>query len=108
MLCASPILVLGFFLDDFGRVVGAWICTVLVLAAARSRWDLRNRVWYWVIVMVASLCQIPLIMFVPWMRRDLSYWNLLPLGFFDYVVVYWCINLAERVATRNDDVKPPG
>ena len=100
MLYTSPIMMLFAFLGDWQRGLGAWICAGIVLLVIRTRWDLKDRGWFWMTVVITGFLQIPLVRYVPWSNTNLSYASLLPIGLLDYALVYGCVVLAEKVAKR--------
>ena len=100
VFCLSP---LFFILDHvYGTrtATGACICLTMVLAAAWMRWDLRHHVWYWIIIVLAILLQVPLVQLFPWERRTISPFSVYPVGMLDVAIVYGCLKLAEKVTTK--------
>jgi hypothetical protein len=102
MLCLSPICFLFIYLGDLKIGLGAWACAAIVLAAVRERWDLRDRVWFWIVITVSIVLQIPFILFVPWNNKHWSYISLLPIGFLDYLIVSGSIKLVEKVMKKSE------
>ena len=100
MLYASPIMLLFTCLGDWQRGLGAWSCAGIVILVARARWDLKDRSWFWVTIVVMGVLQIPLVRYVPWSNTNLSYASLLPVGLLDYAIVYGCVMLGEKVMKR--------
>jgi hypothetical protein len=76
------------------------ICAGLVMLVIITRWDLRKHVWFWVVIILAAFVQVPLVLFIPWKNRNLTGISLLPVAVLDYVIVYGCVKLAEKVAKR--------
>lgn len=100
MLIASPILMLFTYLGEFDQGIGAWICAGFIVLTVKAHWDLRKHLWFWAAILLATALQVPFVMFVPWTRRYWSMMVLLPFALLDYVVIKWCIKLAENVAKR--------
>lgn len=100
-ICASPLYFLFAYFGDPGRGQAATVCAIALAFAARPFWDLRNRVWYWITLVVITLLHILLILLVPWPYKQLSYVALLPAWFVDFVVAYKIIRLVENVVEKN-------
>jgi hypothetical protein len=100
LLCSSPI-VMAFAM--FGKVwigFGAWMCTGLVLLVVRKRWDLRIHFWFWTTIAFAELLQVPVVLFMPWNDRRLTWITFLPIAVLDYGLVYGCVKLIEKLMVR--------
>jgi hypothetical protein len=95
-LCTSPIFILYVILGDTGRGRAAWLSAMMIALVARYFWDLRNRVWFWVAIVVIVLVHVPLIVLVPWSSKHLTYVALLPLGLLDIAFAYGIIRLVEN------------
>lgn len=95
MLIALPVFLLFCFLGKWEIGIGAWICAGLVILVVRQRWDLRRHFWFWMVVALAILLQIPVVLLIPWNNRSLTGISLLPVGLLDYGLVYGCIKLVE-------------
>lgn len=100
MLCLSPIPLVFVCFGQYQTGVGAWVCSGIVTMAARVRWDLRNHIWYWVVLAFGVLLQVPLIVLIPWTNGKLNYFNALPIAVLDYLVLYGCIKLVEKLLKR--------
>ena len=101
LLFALPVLFIFIFLGNWEMGIGAWICTGLVLIVVRSHWDLRGSPWFWLSIGVALLLQVPIVLLVPWGNRGLTGISLLPVAVVDYGLVWGCVKLAEKMASRN-------
>jgi hypothetical protein len=105
LICSLPILITFAI---FGKVwigFGTWICFVTVMFVVRIRWDLRRYFWFWTTVAFAGLLQIPIVLLIPWGNSNLTRITFFPVGVFDFLTVYGCIGLAERMQRRS---KGPG
>jgi hypothetical protein len=71
----------------------------------RIRWDLRRYFWFWTTVAFAGLLQIPIVLLIPWGNSNLTRITFFPVGVLDFLTVYGCIGLAERMLRRS---KGPG
>ncbi len=100
MLLLSPLFFFFVHLGDLRKAGGSWACAGILVLTVRSRWDLRNRIWFWILTVFLALLQIPFILFFPWENKHLSYVGLLPAGALDYVIMYGSIKLAEKLTAR--------
>jgi hypothetical protein len=106
MLIALPVFILFCILKRWEMGIGAWICAGLVVAIVRQRWDLRRRLWFWIVISAAFLLQVPLVVLIPWNDRNLTGISLLPVAVLDYGFVYGCIKLIEKAtggSTRREN-----
>ena len=99
-LCSSPVLVIFFFVGGLQLGFGAWICFSFVMLVVRIRWDLRRYVWFWITIGLALLCQIPLVLMIPWNDRNLTWITAFPVALLDYAAIYGCIRLLEKLMKR--------
>jgi hypothetical protein len=101
MLFTSPVFLLCVFLGKVEEGFGVWICAGIVVLSIIVRWDLRKSGWFWLVILIAALLQIPFIAFVPWTNRHMSFVSFLPFGVLDYAMVYGCIKLFEKLIAGN-------
>ena len=99
-LCASPLLLLFTYFGDPGRGRVAAICGSVILLCAKIFWSLRRLVLFWLSLTVVTLCQIPLILLIPWSNRDYPGIVLLPLAFLDFATVYGIFKLVEKMTKK--------
>jgi hypothetical protein len=52
--------------------IGVGGCTIVLLAIAKVRWDLRMKWWFWLALCVGAALQIPLILLMPWSDHYLT------------------------------------
>ena len=102
MAASFPVAVIVSSLKGIDKGVGAWICTGILLGAARSRWDLRNHVWYWIVVALGGALQTLFVLVVPWGEKYRSYIAYLPVACLDYGIVYGALLLFERITAKGD------
>ena len=99
-ICTSPLFFLFAYFGDSGRGQAAWVSAISLVTAARFLWDLRTRVWFWLTITTIALLHVPLIAFIPWPLKQLSYVALLPAGFLDFAIAYGIIRLLEHRVER--------
>jgi hypothetical protein len=98
---SSPLYFLFDHLGDPGRARAAVCAGIVIIAAVRSRWDLRRSVLFWATIALLILAHVPLILLTPWTNDNLPSISLLPFGMLDFVVMYGCIKLVEK-AMKSD------
>jgi hypothetical protein len=81
-----------------GRV--ASICAAMIVTTVWMRWDLRKRVWFWVMIAILILLHLPLVMLLPWTNNNYPSIVLLPVALLDLAIIYGIIKLAEKTMTR--------
>ena len=99
-ICMFAIYVVFDERGDPGRGQAAAISAGAIALAARLVWDLRNRVWFWVVITIIVFLHVPFILLIPWKFRQLSYVALLPACLLDFVIVYGIIRLIENVVEK--------
>ena len=78
----------------------------MIVLVARTRWDLRRHVWFWTTIVLAGLLQVPVVLFVPWKDRNLTWITFLPVALLEYGLAYGCLKLIETMtATSTSDAK---
>ena len=108
-----PIWGLYAYFGDPGRGQAVWVSSVAICFAARYFWDLRNRVWFWLTIMLVVLLHVPLIVLIPWPFKQLTFIAALPFGFADFGIAYGIIQLVENLVERrskqssNDNASAP-
>src|SRR5579875_4226857 len=80
--------------------LGACICVAVFMIALRATWVLHRHRWYWAAVAVAVVLQVPFAFCVPWTSHAYRGTALLPFGFVDFLAVWGCIRIAERMRKR--------
>jgi len=105
MLFTSPVIIIFAYLGKFDKSLGAWACAAIVVHSIRAHWSLRTNPWFGLAITAAVVIQLPFAVPVPWSDRYMSMVALLPFALLDYVVVEWCIKLADKIA--NKQPSPP-
>lgn len=99
LLILCEFAVFAFFLC-FGQAemgMGAAICAAVFLIALRTTWALHIYRWYWGAIAVAIVLQYPFAFYFPWSSHAFRGTSLFPLGFLDFLLVWGCIKLTEKV-----------
>jgi hypothetical protein len=88
------------YFGDARRGATAWFSGIVAFVAVRMFWGLRRLMWFWTTIAVILVYHILLIVLLPWPFEQLSYIQLLPLGFLDLGLAYGIIRLAEKLMDR--------
>lgn len=99
-VCTAPVFLLFAYFGDPGRGQAAWVSAMMIALASRFLWDLRTRRWFWISIVTIVLLHVPLILYISWPLKQLSYVALLPAGLADFAVVYGLIRLVETAVER--------
>ena len=98
LLCAMPLFILFAWLGDIDRGLAATFVSLVVFATARLRWDLRKRAWFWAALTVIAVAELLLVLIIPWANEPYSSsFAMYPMGIADFVLVYGCVSLVEKV-----------
>jgi hypothetical protein len=68
--CASPLFFVFALLGDPGKGRVALVCAAVTIIAVRSRWDLRERPWFWVTIATIIALHVPLVLLVRWPQNS--------------------------------------
>jgi len=77
--------------------VGVGGCTIVLLAVARIRWDLKAEWWFWVSLSIGAALQLPLIFLMPWAAPHLTGIGAMAFVIPGFLVALGCVFLAEKV-----------
>jgi len=100
ILCEFAVFVLFLVFGQPKIGLGTCICVAVFLIALRATWVLHDHRWYWGAVAIAVALQAPFVLYVPWTNHAYRGTALLPFGFVDFLVVWGCIKLTEKVMRR--------
>ena len=76
---------------------GAGACSAALIVAAKSRWDLRGRWWFWVALSLGAMLQLPLILLMPWAAPHLSGPGAAIFVLPGFLMALGCVFLAEKI-----------
>jgi hypothetical protein len=77
--------------------VGVGGCTIVLIAVARIRWDLKGEWWFWVALCLGAPLQLPLILLMPWSDRYLTGIGAMAFVIPGFLMALGCVFLAEKV-----------
>lgn len=95
--CIFPVFVTFLVLDKPVLGVSICFCIAVLLTAMRFTWNLREHYWYWVAVVISISIQPLFVLYVPWSNHAYRGTALLPFGMLDYLLVWGCIKLTQKV-----------
>jgi hypothetical protein len=75
----------------------AAIALCMVVLNVGMFWRSRSRVWFWITVAVLSLAHSLLIVLIHWPRSTMIGRALLPIGGLDFLIIFGCMKLSQRL-----------
>jgi hypothetical protein len=76
---------------------GAGACAIAMMIAAKTRWDLKTKWWFWIALCLGGALQLPFGLLLPWSDRYLSGTGALAFVIPGFLLAYGCIFLAEKL-----------
>lgn len=96
---------LFFFIDHLGTydlAMNICFCLFVNAAVIRTRWKLRNYVWFWVVMVLIVVLELPIAFTVRWPSRQ---WvpavALLPIAFAGYLFAMGVVKLVEHFMVKD-------
>jgi hypothetical protein len=80
--------------------VGVGGCTIVLLAVARIRWDLKGKWWFWGALCIGAALQLPLLFLMPWAAPHLTGIGAMAFVIPGFLMALGCVFLAEKVFAR--------
>ena len=77
--------------------VGLGPCSIVLIVAAKARWDLKGKWWFWVALCMGAALQLPLIFLVPWAAPHLNGIGAMAFAIPGFLMALGCVFLAEKV-----------
>lgn len=99
----APVYILFILLgkEELGRSV--FIVLGMTMIAIRVRWDLRNRPWFWAIIILLLLAHVPLLFLFRW-PHGYHGWlpavGTLPIGLADVLIILGAVHLVEKFVVK--------
>jgi EamA domain-containing membrane protein RarD len=85
--------------------IGVACCLIGLIVAAKVRWDLRGRWWFWVALCVGALMQLPLVLFMPWSNRYLTGTSATAFVIPGFLMALGCVFFAEKIFANSTSPK---
>ena len=80
--------------EELGRSVS--FVLMMTAVAIRIRWDLRKRVWFWVVIASVLALHVPLLFLLRWPEGWLPAIGTLPLGLADLLIYLGVVAFIEK------------
>lgn len=80
--------------------VGIGGCTIVLLAVAKIRWDLKREWWFWAALCIGAALQLPLIFLLPWAVPHLTGIGAMAFVIPGFVMALGCVFLAEKISAH--------
>jgi hypothetical protein len=101
LLCTAP---LSFVIADPGRARAAAVCAGVFGYTIWSRWHLRHKVWFWIVLALLAAAHLPLILLVRWSDTSLPPYGLIPIMLVDLAYVCGPIWLIEEAMSKDSKI----
>ena|SRR5271154_6323248 len=98
-LCA-PIYFLVAHLSNPGEARAAALCIGVLLFVLRAFWSLRERLWFWAIIVAVALSEAFLVTRISWSSKDITGPILSVIAIADFILIYGIISVARRMLVR--------
>lgn len=80
---------------------GSSACSVALIVAARSRWELKDRWWFWAALGLGAALQLPIILMMPWATPHLSGIGAMIFALPGFLIALGCIFVGENIFANN-------
>lgn len=93
-----------FFVRHFGgpdRALTVFLSLATVMVAAGICWDLRNRLWFWVVTVLLLGLHIPLVIMLHWPHYWIPGVVLTPIGLLDILIMVKIIRFVQKYIVRD-------
>jgi peptidoglycan/LPS O-acetylase OafA/YrhL len=76
---------------------GTGACTIALMVAAKTRWELKGKWWFWAALCVGAAVQLPLVFLMPWAAPHLTGMGAMAFVIPGFLMALGCLFLAEKV-----------
>ena len=99
VLATSPICVIFLYLGKPGSARAGWILSVVIVLAAKVRWELHNRVWFWPTIILISIVHLYAVIAVPWTSKWIPAALIFPFCAVDGIAILGILQLIEKLTS---------
>lgn len=99
LLATSPIFLIFLYLGRPGNARAGWILSAVVIMAAKVRWDLHDKAWFWPTIVVIALVHAIAIIMVPWTSKWVPAAIIFPFCALDGVAILGILQLLEKLTS---------
>ena len=96
VLLTSPICLIFICLGRPGAGRAAWFLTGVIVIAAKVRWDLHDRGWFWALLTTIATLHLALVISVPWTSKWVPASTIAPFCALEGVAILGLIQLVEK------------
>jgi hypothetical protein len=79
---------------------GTGACAIALMVAAKTRWELKGKWWFWAALFIGAALQLPLVFLLPWAEQYLGGTGALAFVIPGFLMASGCIFLAEKICSR--------
>jgi hypothetical protein len=102
VLCVAPIFFLFAYFGEPAKGRAASLFAGAFIATLWVRWELRNKLWFWVAYIGLLLLHVAAVFLIHWPSGSYPGQTLLPVFLIDLAIVYGPIRLIEKaLSTRS-------
>jgi hypothetical protein len=76
-------------------------CLIAILVAVGICWDLRNRNWFWGVIVLILALHVPVVLMVHWPHYWIPGIALVPIGFVDALISVGIIRFVQKFIVRD-------
>lgn len=99
LLATSPICALFLYLGKPGNARAGWFLSGVVIIAAKIRWDLHEKIWFWPTIAVIAMLHAIAIIMVPWTSKWIPAALIFPFCALDGVAILGVLQLMEKLTS---------
>ena len=77
--------------------VSTFLSLGVIVLAAKIKWDLREHIWFWTVLVIVAALHVPLTVRIHWLAGSVHKILLMPLFIADLLIDFGIICLAERM-----------
>lgn len=96
ILLAIPIITFPFFTGRAELLIGVSMSTAVSVLAIAKCWDLRKRLWFWIVIALIQALNASLAVFAHWPRVTMTRLTLLPIGVAYYLLTLGVVRSFDR------------
>ena len=91
------ITLIAYFKVNQGKAFIGTIMLGILVACIRAKWMLRKHVEFWVAIAMILLVESLMVVYIPWTSKWVPAIVLLPFGILNGFLIFWVIQLAEKM-----------
>jgi hypothetical protein len=96
-----PISLVVYHLSDVDTAISTFFFIGVIVFAAMMKRELRNKMWFWMTLLILTALQVPIIRNVHWPAHSVHGIVLLPMFVVDLLIVLGIIRLVEKIVDKS-------